>query len=97
MVQKPIIPKPPQEPPKPQPKAENKKPTIDVWEQVAYKKLKKLDLEMNVIEEEWKLRKCKLELEIENVRIENRFKEEKLKLELDLLKQQLQNNNNISS
>ncbi|XP_037809933.1 myb/SANT-like DNA-binding domain-containing protein 4 [Lucilia sericata] len=100
LAQKPV-PKPPSlsEQPKSQSltKVEKKKPAIDVWEQVAHKKLKKLDLEMHVIEEEWKLRKRKLELEVENARIENQFKEEKLKLELELLKQKLQNNNNNSS
>lgn len=92
------MPPPPiQEQPKTQPspaKVEKKKPHVDVWEQVAYKKLKKLDLEMKVIDEEWKLRKTKLELEVENMKMENRFREEKLKLELELLKQKLHINNN---
>ncbi|KAM7354510.1 uncharacterized protein ACRADG_006160 [Cochliomyia hominivorax] len=76
-----------------QTKAEKKKPVVDVWEQVAYKKLKKLDLEMKVIDEEWKLRKTKLELEVANMRVENKYREEKLKLELELLRQKLQTNN----
>ncbi|XP_023302436.2 myb/SANT-like DNA-binding domain-containing protein 4 [Lucilia cuprina] len=102
LVQKPI-PKPPQPPPSEQSKTqlqtkvEKKKPAIDVWEQVAYKKLKKLDLEMHIIEEEWNLRRKKLELEVENARIENQFKEEKLKIELELFKQKLQNINNNST
>lgn len=62
-----------------------KKATVDVWEEVAHKKLEKLQLEIKVIEEEWALRKQKLELEVENLRLEHHLKKE-------IINEKLENN-----
>lgn len=42
-----------------------KRKTRDIWADVAQTKIKKYNLEMKIIQEEWNLKKTKLELEIE--------------------------------
>lgn len=70
---------------------EKRKQTVDIWDEVAHKKIKKLNLEMSILEEDWMLRKTKLELELNNIRTESKLKEDKLKLEIELLKEKLEN------